>query len=518
MDNTNLKSEKAKWVDETADKILKTFPNQKVYTFAAGISPSGTVHFGNLRDVMTSIPVIEELKRRGKKTRFLFSWDDFDRFRKVPVGIPQSFEKYIGVPLSEIPDPKDGTETYAQYFQKDFAKAVKILDIDMEFLHQTEEYRSGRYSELILLAIEKRKEIAKILLSLMSDKAKKKKGIKEEEYINNYYPVSIYSSFTGKDNTTVLESDGYKITYICNDTNQKESIDLRTAQNLKLQWKIDWPMRWKIEEVTFEPGGHDHSSEGGSYDTSSRIAREIFNIEPPVFVGYEFIGVRGLGAKMSSSAGSAISPLELLNIYEPDILKWLYLRKSPYQSFQLAFDSEIFRQYDEYDRSFPKNPPAIPFRQAVAFGEILRWDSKEVLSFLKRMEMHYNEESVSTRLKKAKYWLEKYNSEEMITIRDTINTEYLTTMTDESKEMIVRLNEYIKGNKKLNLKELTEFLYEIPKKEEEEITTAVKERQRLFFKDVYNLLISTDRGPRLATFLCALDRDKVIELLTIDKK
>lgn len=517
MDNSEQKDERKRWQEETADRILQNFPEQEVYTFAAGISPSGTVHFGNFRDVMTSIPIIEELEQRGKKTRFLFSWDDYDRFRKVPAGIPASFDQYIGMPLTEVPDPTGETESYAKHFQKEFEEAVKALDINMEYHYQTKEYKSGKYNELILEAIEKRKDIGEILLSLMSDKGKEEKGIDPKEYIEKYYPITVYSRFSGKDNTTVLKCDGYNITYRCNDTKKEETIDFRETGNVKLQWKVDWPMRWKAEGVVFEPGGHDHASPGGSFDASSRIARKVFNIEPPVFVGYEFIGLRGLDGKMSGSSGLAISPAELLNIYEPDILKWLYLRKTPHQSFQLAFDTEIFRQYDEYDRDFPKEPPAIPFRQAVAFGETLRWDREEVFSFLERINLKYDESSITERLNKARYWLEKYNPEEMIKIRESINSEYLTKMSEESKDMIDQLRKYIISNETLNLEDITALLYDIPKKGEIEVTPIIKKRQKLFFEDIYNLLISSDKGPRLATFLCALDRQRILDLLNINE-
>lgn len=506
---------KGSWIEQTADRIIKVFPDREIYTFAAGISPSGVVHFGNFRDVMTCVPLIEEFKRRNIPAKLLFSWDDYDRFRKIPKGVPESFQQYIGMPLSAVPDPTGKTESYARHFQIEFEKAMKKLDIEMEYHYQTQEYQSGRYDDLMLHAIEHRKEIAKILLSLMSEKGKKKKGINPEKYIEEFYPLSIYSTFTGKDNTKILSCNGYSITYYCKDTKQEETIDFRETKNVKLQWKIDWPMRWKIEGVVFEPGGHDHASPGSSYDASSRIARRVYDIEPPVFVAYEFIGVRGLDSKMSSSSGMVISPGELLNIYQPDLLKWLYLRKNPSQTFQLAFDTEIYRQYDEYDREFPTQPPAIPFRQAVSFGDILQWDSDEVKKLLERIDLKYDTSSVDERLEKAKYWLQTYNPEEMIHIRKEVNSEYVSTMDTEGKEMVDKLKEYIAKNKELDLEKLTYILYDIPKREDITDEKVLKERQRLFFKDLYNLLISKDRGPRLATFLCALDREMILRLLEV---
>ena len=509
-----MKKEKLLWVEKICDEILKTFPERKVYTFAAGISPSGTVHFGNFRDVMTCVPVEQELRSRGFKTRFIFSWDDFDRFRKVPTNVPSSYEKYIGMPLSAVPDPTGETKSYARYFQNEFEKSMKELNIEMEYFYQTDEYKSGRYDDLIIQAIEKREKIAEILLSLMSEKAKKSKGIDTEKYIQNYYPISVYSRFSGKDNTEILNCDGSFLTYRCKDSGKEEIVDIKKEHIVKLHWKVDWAMRWNAEEVSMEPGGHDHASPGGSYEASSKIIREVYKTEPPVFIGYEFIGLRGLGGKMSGSSGMAISPGDLLEIYDPDLVKWLYIRKSPNQKFELAFDTEIFRQYDEYDRENSEDD-VIPFRQAVAFGEILQWDVEKIDEVLKKAGFKYSKKSVEERVKRARNWLEKYNSESMIEIRDSVNKEYVSKMNEERKDFVRKVKKYLEDNENFTIEELTSILYEIPKEGTDGDEKLMKERQKVFFKDMYNLLISADRGPRLATFLYALDRKTVLKLLNI---
>ena len=509
-----MKKEKLLWVEKICDDILKTFPERKEYTFAAGISPSGTVHFGNFRDVMTCVPVEQELRNRGFKTRFIFSWDDFDRFRKVPANVPPSYEQYIGMPLSAVPDPTGETDSYAKYFQNEFEESMKELGIEMKYFYQTEEYKSGRYDDLILQAIENREKIAEILLSLMSEKAKKAKGIDSKKYIENYYPISVYSRFSGKDNTKVLSCDGSLVTYHCEDSGKEETVDIKKEHIVKLHWKVDWAMRWNAEEVSMEPAGHDHASPGGSYEASSKIIRGIYDAEPPVFIGYEFIGLRGLGGKMSGSSGMAISPKDLLEIYEPDLVKWLYTRKTPYQKFELAFDTEIFRQYDEYDRE-NSGDDVIPFRQAVAFGEILQWDIEKINEVLQRAGFKYTKESIKERVKRAKNWLEKYNPESMIKIRESINEEYLSKMDGERKGFVRKVKKYLQENDNFTIEELTTVLYEIPKEGTDGDEKLMKEKQSTFFKDMYNLLISADRGPRLATFLYALDRETVLKLLDI---
>lgn len=525
------------WSQIIAKKVLKKFPDKEVYVCATGISPSGTVHFGNLRDVITSLAVIKQLQIKGKKTRLIFSWDDFDRFRKVPQGIENSFNKYIGLPLTSVPDPQGKYNSYAERIEKEFEQSMKDLNINLEYRYQTQEYKSGRYDQLIIHALNHRHKIAETLLSFMSQKGKKERGINPKEFKKNYYPISLYSRFSGKDAVKILSYDGkVKIKYQCMETKKIDEIDISKDHVVKLSWKTDWAMRWKIEDVVFEPGGADHASPGGSYDVSSIIAKKIFNIEPPIFTGYQFIGLRGLDGKMSKSKGNVVSPGQLLRIYEAPLLKWLYLSKSPNSVFTLAFDSEIYRQYDEFDvevkkykknklilphkqglelsigaEKFYTNP--IPFRQAVALGQTVQWNLEKTICLLKKIRLNYDRESIKSRLIRGRTWLETYNPGQIISLLENTNQEYFKQMSPESIKHVGELKNFLERGFS-SIEKLEKMVYSIPKDQK----LGLKENellQRAFFKDVYNLLLGNDRGPRLATFLWAVDRKKVLSLLTL---
>ena len=87
------------WSEEIAERIIKRNPDKPEYVCAAGISPSGSIHIGNFRDIATSYFVVKALRKKGKKARLLFSWDEFDRVRKIPVNVAKAdgdMEKYIG--------------------------------------------------------------------------------------------------------------------------------------------------------------------------------------------------------------------------------------------------------------------------------------------------------------------------------------------------------------------------------------------------------------------------------------
>ena len=526
------------WVSQIADRVLAAFPNEPLYTCAAGISPSGIVHFGNFRDVITSLAVAAELQGRGHKTRLLFSWDNYDRFRKVPNGVDPTFSRYIGSPLTSVPDPWNEFESYARRYETEFERSMEELGITLDYRYQTQKYTSGEYADNIIFALQNRRKIAEVLLSFKTDKANELKGIDPAEFLESYYPITLYSRFSGTDKVDVLDYDGgSKLTYRCKITDKTETIDFRETPIVKLPWKVDWPMRWGVEKVHFEPGGKDHATPGGSYDVSAKIAREVFRTEPPVFQGYQFVGIQGMGDKMSGSKGDAVSPATLLHIYEPALLKWLYLRRNPTASFSLAFDSEVFRQYDEFDReaanlhggkatamsqkilamsgvtpASASNPP-IPFRQAVALGQIIQWNMAKLLDLLEKLSIHYDKASLESRLIKARTWLERYNPDEAIRLRDTVNVDYAAAMPDNAKKRIRTLRAMLGGDE-TDLAAIEAKIYDIPK--DPALSPAdTKAAQKKFFEDVYNLLISKDTGPRLSTFLWAVDRATVLRLLDI---
>ncbi|MCK5591515.1 MAG: hypothetical protein KAI72_06130, partial [Candidatus Pacebacteria bacterium] len=156
-----------------------------------------------------------------------------------------------------------------------------------------------------------------------------------------------------------------------------------------------------------------------------------------------------------------------------------------------------------------------PFRQAVGFGQIVQWDKDKMIELLKAQEEDYDEKSIEERLVKAKNWLETYNREEIIKLEEEKNTEYIETLSEEELGHVRKLKSELKDNPNRTIPELNELVYGIVKKEELDDKENIK-RQRLFFKTIYNLLIGKNAGPRLSTFLWAIeDKNKIIQLLDV---
>ena len=146
------------WSDEIAKKIIEQRPDKEEYVCAAGISPSGSVHIGNFRDVATSFFVAKALERAGKKARLLFSWDEYDRLRKVPknvAAVRDDYEQYIGRPYVDVPNPFGTADpSYASFFENEFEKAIEPFGIPLDYRHQAQMYRSGAYRDYILQCLK----------------------------------------------------------------------------------------------------------------------------------------------------------------------------------------------------------------------------------------------------------------------------------------------------------------------------------------------------------------------------
>ena len=88
------------------------------HTIATGITPSGPVHIGNMREVMTAEAVYRALLDRGVEAQLIYIADTFDRLRRLYPFLPESFNEHIGKPLSEIPCPTGCCGSYADHFLK----------------------------------------------------------------------------------------------------------------------------------------------------------------------------------------------------------------------------------------------------------------------------------------------------------------------------------------------------------------------------------------------------------------
>ena len=333
------------WADQMADKIIREKGDLPSYTCASGITPSGTVHLGNFREIITVDLVVRALRDRGKNVRFIYSWDDYDVFRKVPANMPdpEILEKYLRFPITEVPDTTGRNENYARHHEVDIEQKLPRVGIYPEFLYQASRYRANRYAEGMKKALQNRDLIKECLNEYRDDAHKMKKE-------DVYWPVAIFCGKCSKDTTEITGYDGeYGITYKC-ECGHTETADIRTFKGAKLGWRVDWPMRWNEEKVVFEPGGKDHISPGGSYDTAKLVSKRIYDWDAPVTMRYDFVNLKGVSGKMSSSKGKVIALPDALDVYQAEVLRFLFAGTRPNTEFDISFDMDVVKIYEDYDK------------------------------------------------------------------------------------------------------------------------------------------------------------------------
>ncbi|WP_030207571.1 lysine--tRNA ligase [Streptomyces sp. NRRL S-87] len=564
------------WVSRFADEVIAEAERRapgKPIVVASGLSPSGPIHLGNLREVMTPHLVADEIRRRGYEVRHLISWDDYDRYRKVPAGIPgvteESHAQHIGRPLTSVPAPAGSPyPNWAEHFKAAMVESLAELGVEYDPISQTEQYTTGVYREQILHAMKHRGDIDAVLAQYRTKpKAAKKQGQKPVDEAEleaaegsgaaneddgsaegaEYFPYKPYCGACNKDFTKVLSynDETTELTYVCTEDEFTETVKLTEFNRGKLVWKVDWPMRWAFEGVVFEPSGVDHSSPGSSFQVGGQIVH-IFDGQQPIGPMYAFVGISGM-AKMSSSKGGVPTAADALKIMEPQLLRWLYARRRPNQSFKIAFDQEIQRLYDEWDKleakvadgsvlpadaaahsravrvashELPRTPRPMPYRTLASVVDITAGHDEQTLRILSDLDPANplaSLDEVRPRLDRAENWITtQVPADQRTLVRDEPDAELLGSLDEEGRRSLALLLEGLDTH--WSLDGLTTLVYGVPKvmaglDPEAKPTPELKVAQRQFFALLYRLLVTRETGPRLPTLLLAVGADRVRKLL-----
>jgi len=521
------------WADQAAQRVIKQRGDKPSYTVASGITPSGVVHIGNFREVITVDLIARSLRRMGKKVRFIYSWDDFDTFRKVPPNLPQQemLATHLRRPISRVPDPFGTTASYAAHNIAAFEQNLPLMGIEPEFLYQHDRYSAGVYAKGIRHALEHKDQIRAIL-----DTAR------TEPLASDWLPTAIYCEQCDRDAMHFERYDGeWNYSYHCRSCDHQATTDLRYSKNIKLNWRTDWPMRWAFEQVDFEPGGKDHSSDGGSYATGKIIAAEVYHWPPPIYVQYDFVSIKGGPGKMSSSSGSAVDLAAVLEVYSPEMIRWIFARQKPNSDFSIAFDEDVIKLHDEFDRceeqayapgdasnqkwllnrriyelSLPATDvPAVrpyrpPFRILTNRLQICGGDAERTLERYYQAEVQTAEDRSSflARARRASVWLEHFAPDDF---RYALHAQPVRVeVTAEQSQALRLLIALVKSTDldSIDPKELNQAIYD-------RVVHAAAVDPKAFFTVVYQTLIGRDQGPRLPGFLKEIGQNRLLELLSL---
>lgn len=333
------------WVDVITEDIQRTRPSDR-YVINDAKSPSGSIHVGSLRGVILHDCIARGLTAAGRSVRFLFGFDDYDPMDSRPAAVPVEFERYLGMPLSEVPSPSDSGESFARHYGREFVGVWERVGAHPEVYWTSEMYKSGEFNEAIRIALDRADEFIRIDREISgSQKAER-------------HPVQPRCEACGKIGTTVvLGWDGQWVEYECrmDKVAWAKGCGHRGRRSpfdggSKLQYKAEWAAKWRILSVSIEGAGKDHMTKGGSHDVAAGFSERIFNFPVPYPIPYEWFLVGG--RKMSTSKGVGMPAAELVTILRPELARFLMVR--PHYRQQINFDpagETIPNLYDEYDRA-----------------------------------------------------------------------------------------------------------------------------------------------------------------------
>ncbi len=344
LDN-NLIQSTSSWPFVEVRKLLKDrktiIDKKNKITFQTGYGPSGLPHIGTFGEVARTTMMINALNHIKKIDYELITFsDDMDGLRKVPENIPNSevLEKNLGKPLTSIPDPFKKYKSFGEHNNEKLKEFLNKFNFKFNFKSSTENYKQGNFNNSLMRVLEKYDEIMNIILPTLREERRK-----------TYCPFLPLCPKNGKVLEIPLVSFEKKTGKVIFD-NKGEKIETNILNgNCKLQWKVDWAMRWFTFDVDFEMYGKDLTE---SAILSNKICR-VLGKNPPNGFAYElFLDERG--EKISKSKGNGISIEEWLRYASPESLA-LYMYPNPKRAKKL-YSEVVPKTVDEYLSFIEKYP------------------------------------------------------------------------------------------------------------------------------------------------------------------
>ena len=310
-------------------------PAKGYVLFETGYGPSGLPHIGTFAEVARTSMVRHALAcLTNVQTRLFAFSDDMDGLRSVPDNIPnrEQLIPHLGKPLTAIPDPFGTHESFGHHNNARLRGFLDSFGFDYEFLSATDCYRSGRFDTMLRRVLEHYDEIINCILPTL--------GPERRATYSPFLPLCAKTGRVLQVPVVARDADAGTIVYEAED-GQGRVETLVTGGHCKLQWKVDWAMRWAALEVDYEMWGKDLID---SAKISERICRTLGG-SPPAGFAYELF-LDENGEKISKSRGNGLAVEEWLQYAPPESLS-LFMYQKPRTAKRLFFDI-IPRTVDEY--------------------------------------------------------------------------------------------------------------------------------------------------------------------------
>ena len=345
MLDINLIQSTSSWPFVEVRRLLKDrkelIKKKNKIIFQTGYGPSGLPHIGTFGEVARTTMMINALNHIEEVDHELITFsDDMDGLRKVPDNIPNDevLKKNLGKPLTSIPDPFKKFNSFGEHNNEMLKEFLKKFNFNFNFQSSTENYKKGKFNHSLMRVLEKYEEIMDIILPTLRDERRK-----------TYCPFLPICPKTGKVLEIPLSSMNKKTGKVVFDNNGEKIETNILDGNCKLQWKVDWAMRWFTFDIDFEMYGKDLIE---SAILSNKICRALGKIPPNGFAYELFLDEKG--EKISKSKGNGISIEQWLRYASPESLA-LYMYPNPKRAKKL-YSEVVPKTVDDYLNCIEKYP------------------------------------------------------------------------------------------------------------------------------------------------------------------
>ena len=528
------------WADAVADEIEAREPEEPI-VIKGGISPSGVPHLGNVNEIMRGYFVAEVLRERGYEVTQVFTADDRDPLRKLPrtlcdlegnlVDLGEvnagALGRNLGSPYTDIPDPFGCCDSYGAHFSQIIQDSADAVSVPIELVSTTTLYENGDLEPMTRYVLENQERAREVLATYQA---------KVDEDDEAYVPFNPICGECGKVTETVLDCDleAGTVDYRCTDMEAGDRTisgcgheGKATLREGKLPWRFEWPAQWQALGVDFEPFGKDHAE--GSWPSGEDIARNVFKIEPPVPMVYEWFTLDG--EPFSSSEGNVILVSDVLEVLEPDVLRYFFAKDpskardfsierldllvDEFDRFEAVYFDEIEASEDETafaKRVYPlvvEEPREERIRLPYTFAAVLGMtDDPALREEIARREGHIPDdapewavEDALARVERARNWARRTENEFDYELKRSEIPEH--SFDEATEAALHELADFIEAGH--GPEDIQGEIYETAKRHDVDVGE--------FFAAGYRLFFDERQGPKLGPFLAKVDREFVVARL-----
>ena len=502
IDKANLDKTNA-WPFVEAKKILKekksSIEKKGKIILQTGYGPSGLPHIGTFGEVARTSMVVNALNHITNLPKEIITFsDDMDGLRKVPDNIPNSkkLQENLHKPLTEVPDPFEKYSSFGEHNNELLKKFLNEFNFKYTFKSSTQLYKSGYFNETLELILKNYNGIMDIIIPTLGKERQK-----------TYSPFLPICPNTGKVlEIPVLEIDEKNSKIIFDNEGKKLEKSILNG-DCKLQWKVDWAMRWYALDVDFEMYGKDLIE---SAILSTKIIKLLGKSSPCGFAYELFLDEKG--EKISKSKGNGITIDQWLQYASPESLS-LFMYQNPKRAKKL-YKEVVPKAVDEYldfiekgktqdqlqtllnpvwhvhDGLIPKENSIMSFSMLLNLVETSNADNKELLwKFVKKYKKNISEKEHPIFDKLIGYAIKYYN--DII----KLNKKYKKPNDNEKVALEALIKTLDSCNDDMSPEDIQTKIYSAGKE------NGYKENLRDWFKLIYEVIFGVENGPRLGFFI-----------------